>query len=211
MEREERASETVERLKKEYPEADTTLDYGNPFELLVSTILSAQCTDERVNKVTPDLFDRYPTPQDMAEADMDELKDLIRSTGFYNSKAGYLKNGASIIVDEYDGELPLKMSEMTELPGVGRKTANVVLSNAFQIDEGIAVDTHVSRLSQRLELTDAETPEAIESDLMEMLPEEDWRIVSHLLIFHGREVCNARNPECGECTLEDICPNSRLE
>ena len=211
MQKENRASEVVERLKDEYPDADTTLDYGTPYQLLVATILSAQCTDERVNKVTPELFDRFPTPREMADADLDGIKSIVKSTGFYNSKAGYLKDGAEMIVEEFDGELPLEVDQMTELPGVGRKTANVVLSNAFEIHEGIAVDTHVSRLSQRLGLTQNESPEPIEQDLTEMLPEDDWRIASHLLIAHGRAVCGARNPQCGECVLEDICPSSKLD
>ncbi|MDY7081206.1 MAG: endonuclease III [Halobacteria archaeon] len=208
---EERAAEIVERLKDEYPEADTTLDFETPYQLLVATILSAQCTDERVNKVTPELFEEFSTAEDMAEADIERIKDIIRSTGFYNSKAEYIKDGAEIIVEEFDGELPRKMSDMTKLPGVGRKTANVVLSNAFAVDEGIAVDTHVQRLSQRLELTDNESPEAIEDDLMEIIPEEDWRLVSHLLIYHGRAVCGARSPDCANCVIEDMCPSSRVD
>ncbi|MDY6779029.1 MAG: endonuclease III [Halobacteria archaeon] len=211
MDRDERSSLVLERLKEEYPDADTTLDYQNPFELLVATVLSAQCTDERVNQVTPELFDEYPTPEEMAEADVERIQEIVHSTGFYKSKADYLKQGSRLLVENFDGEVPESVDELTQLPGVGRKTANVVVSNAFGVDEGIAVDTHVLRLTERLELTDSPGDrDCVEEDLMELVPEDDWRLVSHLLIFHGREVCSARSPDCDECVLEDICPSSRL-
>ncbi|MDY6774636.1 MAG: endonuclease III [Halobacteria archaeon] len=210
MDRQERAQEVYERLEEEYPEAHTTLDYETPFQLLVATVLSAQCTDERVNKVTTELFDEYPTPEAMAEADEDRLKEIIRSTGYYNSKSDYLLESSRRIVEEYGGEVPRSMDELTTLKGVARKTANVVLSNAFDSHEGIAVDTHVQRVSQRLGITEEEKPERIEEDLMEIYDRDQWRLVSHLLIFHGRATCTARSPDCGDCVLEDICPSSEL-
>ena len=208
MDERERAHEILDRLRDEYPEADTTLDYDSPYQLLVATILSAQCTDERVNAVTPDLFDAYPTAEAMADADREHVAEMIHSTGFYESKTDYLLDGARWLVDEHGGDVPRSMEALTEHPGVGRKTANVVLSNAFGVDEGVAVDTHVGRLSGRLELSEHDGPEAIERDLMELLPEEDWRIVSHLLIFHGRAICSARSPDCDGCVLEGLCPSA---
>ena len=204
------ADEVLARLRDEYPEADTTLDYETPYELLVATVLSAQCTDERVNSVTPELFEEFPTPEAMAEAPRDRVKEIIRSTGYYNSKADYLVDGACTLVEEFDGEVPHSVDELTAVEGVGRKTANVVVSNAFGTHEGIAVDTHVQRLSQRLGLVETEKRDEIEDVLREGVPQEDWGLVSHLLIAHGRETCTARSPDCGSCVLEDICPSSRL-
>lgn len=207
-----RAEEIIARLKDEYPEADTTLDYGTPYELLVATVLSAQCTDERVNSVTPTLFDEFPTPEAMAGAEQERVAEIIRSTGYYNSKSEYLVDGARTLVDEFDGEVPDNVGDLTRVEGVGRKTANVVVSNAFETPEheGIAVDTHVQRLAQRLGLAETENRDAIERVLQEKVPQEDWGTVSHLLIAHGRAVCSARSPDCGECVLEDLCPSSRV-
>jgi len=202
--------EILARLKDEYPEADTTLDYGTPYELLVATVLSAQCTDERVNGVTPELFEEYPTPEAMAEAPQDRVEELVRSTGFYRRKARHLREGAGTLVEEFDGEVPRNVEDLTRVEGVGRKTANVVVSNAFGTHEGIAVDTHVQRLSQRLGIVETDDRDAIEAALREKVPQEDWGLVSHLLIFHGRATCTARNPDCGDCVLKDLCPSSRV-
>jgi endonuclease-3 len=206
---EKKTNEVIARLKDEYPEADTTLDYETPYELLVATVLSAQCTDERVNSVTPDLFEEYPTPEAMAEAKQEEIEELVRPTGFYRRKARHLREGARTLVREFDGEVPRNVKDLTRVEGVGRKTANVVVSNAFGTHEGIAVDTHVQRLSQRLGLVDTDDRDEIERALREKVPQEDWGLVSHLLIFHGRATCTARNPDCEDCVLEDICPSSR--
>ena len=206
----ERADEILARLKDEYPEADTTLDYETPYELLVATVLSAQCTDERVNSVTPALFEEYPTPEAMADAPLERIAELVKPTGYYNSKSEYLKDGARTLVEEFDGEVPRSIEDLTTVEGVGRKTANVVVSNAFGTHEGVAVDTHVQRLSQRLGLAETENRDEIEDILREEFPQEDWGLVSHLLIAHGRAVCTARSPDCGACVLEDLCPSSRL-
>ena len=202
--------EVLARLRDEYPEAEATLGYETPYQLLVATVLSAQCTDERVNSVTPALFNEYPTPEAMAEAPLDRIKDLVRPTGYYNSKAEYLKNGARTLVEEFDGEVPRNVDDLTRVEGVGRKTANVVVSNAFGTHEGVAVDTHVQRLSQRLGIVETENRDKIEEVLREGVPREDWGLVSHLLIAHGRAVCSARSPDCGACVLEDLCPSSRV-
>ena len=206
----ERADEILARLKDEYPEADTTLDYETPYELLVATVLSAQCTDERVNSVTPALFEEYPTPEAMADAPLERIAELVKPTGYYNSKSEYLKDGARTLVEEFDGEVPRSIEDLTTVEGVGRKTANVVVSNAFGTHEGVAVDTHVQRLSQRLGLVETENRDEIEDILREEFPQEDWGLVSHLLIAHGRAVCTARSPDCGACVLEVLCPSSRL-
>jgi endonuclease-3 len=205
-----RAAEIVARLQSAYPAAKCSLDFRNAFELLVATILSAQCTDERVNMVTPALFERYPTPEDLAGARTDELEDMIRSTGFFRNKTKSLLGMAGAVVERHGGAVPSGFDEMVRLPGVGRKTANVVLGNAFGINEGIAVDTHVRRVSGRLGLTRHTDPEKIELDLMKLVPRERWTDLSHLLIFHGRAVCRAPKPRCEDCTLSDICPSSRV-
>ena len=210
MEKNEKTVEILARLKDEYPEADTTLDYETPYQLLVATVLSAQCTDERVNSVTPALFDEYPTPEAMADAPLEHIAELVKPTGYYNSKAEYLKNGAQTLVEEFDGEVPRNIDDLTRVEGVGRKTANVVVSNAFGTHEGIAVDTHVQRLTQRLSLVETDNRDEIERVLREKVPREDWGLVSHLLIAHGRAVCTARSPDCGACVLEDMCPSSRV-
>ncbi len=209
--RDEQVDEVVDRLHDEYPDATISLDFEDRLQLLVAVVLSAQCTDERVNEVTKDLFEKYRTPEDYAEADQDELADDIYGITYHNQKAGYLKGACETIVEEYDGEVPDTMSGLTDLSGVGRKTANVVLQHGHEVVEGIVVDTHVQRLSRRLGITEEERPDAIEQDLMPLVPEDEWQWYTHLLISHGRAVCTARNPDCGECVLEDICPSSRLD
>jgi endonuclease III len=201
-------TETISRLKEEYPDAKTELNWSNPLELLVATILSAQCTDVRVNQVTERLFEKYRSAEDYANAPPEELEEDIRPTGFYRNKAKSIRGMARAVAAEHGGEVPRSMEELVALPGVGRKTANVVLGNAFGVDEGVVVDTHVRRLSQRLGLTRHEDPEKIEQDLMRVVPEEDWTVFSHLLIFHGRKVCKARRPLCEDCVLNDLCPSA---
>ena len=207
--REEQTETVVDRLWEVYPDATISLHYGNRLELLVAVVLSAQCTDERVNEVTADLFETYETATDYAAADEAELAEDIYGITFHNNKAGYLKAAGEIMVDKHDGEVPDTMADLTELPGVGRKTANVVLQHGHDIVEGIVVDTHVQRLSRRLGLTEKERPEAIESDLMPVVPDEEWRDFTHLLISHGRAVCTAQNPDCEDCVLADVCPSER--
>jgi endonuclease-3 len=203
------ASEVIVRLKTEYPDARTELDWSNPLELLVATILSAQTTDVQVNRVTESLFSKYRTAEDYADSTPDELEEDIRPTGFYRNKARSLRGMASALVEEHGGEVPRTMSELVALPGVGRKTANVVLGNAFGVNEGIVVDTHVRRVSGRLGLTESRDPVKIEQELMRLVPEVDWTIFSHLLILHGRRTCKARKPDCPNCILNDICPSAR--
>ena len=200
--------ETIARLKSEYPDATTALDWENPLELLVATILSAQTTDVRVNAVTPNLFAKYPTAADYAAADPTELEEDIRPTGFFRNKAKSLRGMADAIVEDHGGEVPRTMDELVALPGVGRKTANVVLGNAFGIDEGVVVDTHVRRLSNRLGFTIENDPEKIEEVLMQAVPKRDWTVFSHLLILHGRSVCKARKPACADCIVNDLCPSA---
>jgi endonuclease III len=204
------APEVVARLESEYPDARTELDWSNPLELLVATILSAQTTDVQVNKVTERLFAKYRTAEDYADAPSRVLEEDIRPTGFYRNKARSLRGMASALVEEHRGEVPRTMSELVALPGVGRKTANVVLGNAFGVDEGIVVDTHVRRVSGRLGLTQNRDPAKIEQDLMQVVPKDDWTIFSHLLILHGRRICKSRKPVCPNCTLNDICPSADL-
>ncbi|MBX3290119.1 MAG: endonuclease III [Acidobacteria bacterium] len=201
-----RTAEIIKRLKKAYPDAHCALVHSNPFELMIATILSAQCTDERVNIVTADLFRKYRSPQDLANADQHELEKDIHSTGFFRNKAKNIKAASRRIIDVYGGKVPQTMEDLLTLGGVARKTANVVLGNAFGIASGIVVDTHVSRLSQRLGLTTQTTPEKIEKDLTVLVPKRDWVMFSHWLIFHGRQVCNARKPKCDQCCLADQCP-----
>jgi endonuclease-3 len=203
------ASEVTARLKAEYPDARTELDWSNPLELLVATMLSAQTTDVQVNRVTQSLFAKYRKAEDYADAAPEELEEDVRPTGFYRNKARSLRGMASTLVEEHAGEVPRTMRELVALPGVGRKTANVVLGNAFGVDDGIVVDTHVRRVSDRLGLTESRDPVQIEQDLMEVVPQEDWTIFSHLLIFHGRRTCKARKPDCPNCVLKDICPSAR--
>ncbi len=200
----------LQRLKAAYPDAHCELNYRNPFELLVATILSAQCTDVRVNLVTPELFRRWPDAAALAEATQEELETVIRSTGFFRNKARNLLGMARALVAEHGGEVPATMAELRPLPGVGRKTANVVLGNAFGRSEGVTVDTHVLRLTALLGLTRQTTAEPVERDLMALVPREDWALVSHLLIWHGRRVCIANRPRHAECVLRDLCPAGRL-
>jgi endonuclease-3 len=202
-----RLPEIIRRLRALYPDAQCELNHESPFQLLVATILSAQCTDERVNQVTPGLFARYPTPELMAGADPVELEEAIRPTGFYHQKARYIKETSHQLVVAHGGEVPSTMKELTALPGVARKTANVVLGVAYGLPEGVVVDTHVRRLSRRLCLTEEDEPEMIERDLMNLVPRSEWIDIGHLLIFHGRRVCFARRPNCLECPLNNLCPS----
>jgi endonuclease-3 len=202
------APNTISRLKAAYPDARTELNWTNPLELLVATMLSAQTTDVRVNTVTPNLFAKYPTAAAYARADPAELEGVIRPTGFFRNKAKSLRGMARALVDDHGGEVPRTMPDLVALPGVGRKTANVVLGNAFSIDEGIVVDTHVRRLSNRLGFTTHEDPDKIERDLTQAVPREDWTIFSHLLILHGRNICRSRKPDCENCILNDLCPSA---
>ena len=205
-----RAKEIFKRLRKAYPDAHCALDHRNPYELLVATILSAQCTDVRVNMVTPALFERYPTPADLAEAKPEELEDLIRSTGFFRNKTKSLLGMSNAVVEQHSGRIPEEMDDLVDLPGVGRKTANVVLGNAFDKSIGVVVDTHVGRVSGRLGLTAETDPIKIEQDLMTLFPRKDWTLLSHLFIEHGRQICKAPTPKCEVCMLNDICPSSRV-
>jgi endonuclease III len=206
LEPKQRAAKVIELLEKEYPNAKTALNYSNPLEMLVSTMLSAQTTDERVNIVTKTLFKKYRTPEDYANADLKELEQDIRSTGFYHNKALNLKKCCKLLVQKYNSQVPKTMEELMELSGVARKTANIVLYNAYGITAGIAVDTHVRRLSQRLGLSEQNDPAKIEQDLMQITPKEKWMQLTDLLIFHGRQICIARKPKCEICVLNKICP-----
>ena len=203
-----RVLEIIELLEKEHPDAKIALHYTTPLELLVATILSAQCTDERVNMVTKNLFKKYRTPEDYANVDLEELEHDIRSISFYRSKAKNIKRCCQILVEKFNSEVPRTMKELLELPGVARKTANIVLSNAYDVIEGIVVDTHVRRVSKRLGLTKHDKADKVEKDLMEIVPKDKWKRVADLLIFHGRRVCNARKPKCEECVLNNLCPSA---
>ncbi len=203
-----RAQEILVRLKRLYPDATCSLNYSTPVQLLVATILSAQCTDERVNLVTPVLFSKFPDAASLANADLTELENLVRSTGFYRNKAKNIQVACRMIVNEFGGEVPKQMDQLLQLPGVARKTANVVLAHAFGINAGVTVDTHVKRLGQRLGLTEHTDPIHIERDLMRLLPQPDWENWSIRLIYHGRAICKARNPACEACQLADICPSA---
>jgi len=204
------APEILSLLKAAYPEARCALEHKNAYELLAATILSAQCTDVRVNLVTPALFARYPTPFELARAEPADVEEIIKSTGFFRNKTRSLIGMAQAVVADHGGEVPRTMEELRKLPGVGRKTANVVLSNAYGTNEGVTVDTHVTRLSRLLGLTREVDPVRIEDDLMRLYPREDWGLLSHLLIFHGRQVCIARRPRCRECVLAQLCPSANL-
>jgi len=205
-----RALEILRRLKLLYPDAPCTLDYETPVQLLVATILSAQCTDERVNRVTPALFQQFPDASALASAELSELEELVRSTGFYRNKAKNIQAACQMIEAEFGGQVPASMPELLKLPGVARKTANVVLAHAYGIHAGVTVDTHVKRLSQRLGLTQQTDPIRIEQDLIKLLPQSDWENWSIRIIYHGRAICNARNPDCGNCVLSDLCPAADL-
>ena len=205
-----RAGVVYDRLHAAYPDSHCALDHGSALELLVATILSAQCTDKRVNMVTPVLFARYPEAAAYAAAPLGELEELVKTTGFFRNKAKSLQGLGRALVEKHGGEVPRTMDELRVLPGVGRKTANVVLGNAFHINEGVVVDTHVGRLSRRLGLTFEDDPEKVEVDLMALVPQERWTLWSHLLIDHGRAVCLARKPDCGRCVLAELCPSAEV-
>lgn len=201
-------TELITRLRAAYPDAHCELDYETPIQLLVATILSAQCTDVRVNMTTPALFERYPTVEALAAADPVEMEDLVRPTGFYRQKVRYIREAAARILTGFGGEVPSDLDDLLTLPGVARKTANVVRGEIYGLADGITVDTHVKRLAARLGLTTATDPVKVERDLMAIIPRESWREISHLLIWHGRRLCTARKPACHECPLNDICPSA---
>jgi endonuclease III len=206
-----RVREVIRRLKRAYPDAKCSLNHSNPFELLVATILSAQCTDERVNIVTSDLFRKYRKPEDYLKVSPRELEKDIQSTGFFRNKTKSIQGTSKVLTEQYGGTVPHTMDELLELPGVARKTANVVLGNAFNIKAGVVVDTHVTRLSHRLDFTQQKTAEKIEHELIQVVPKKDWVIFPHLLISHGRKICKARNPLCDQCAVEKQCPSSFLK
>ncbi|HYV09371.1 MAG TPA: endonuclease III [Pyrinomonadaceae bacterium] len=206
-----RTRDIIRRLKRAYPDAKTALNHSNPFELLIATILSAQSTDVRVNIVTADLFRKYKKPEDYLKVSAHELEKDIHSTGFFRNKTKSIQGTAKLLTEQYGGEVPHTMDELLELPGVARKTANVVLGNAFGIKAGVVVDTHVTRLSHRLALSQEKTAEKIEQDLIPIVPKKDWVIFPHLMIYHGRKICKARNPLCEECAIEKLCPSSYLK
>jgi endonuclease-3 len=206
VDKEARAREIYQILAATYPDAHCALHHRNAFELTAATILSAQCTDDRVNQVTPALFDAYPDPEALAGAEQEEVEALIHSTGFFRNKAKSLIGMAQVVMTKHGGEIPPRMEDLVHLPGVGRKTANVVLGNAFGIDEGVVVDTHVGRLARRMGFTRQEDPVRIERDLVRLFPRAWWTMLSHLLIFHGRQQCPARRPRCGGCPVANLCP-----
>jgi endonuclease-3 len=209
MSEREKPQEIIALLRKEYPDAKgTALNFENALELLVATILAAQCTDEKVNEVTEVLFKRYKTPKDYAEADLEKLREIIKPTGFYRNKSKFIKAAARKLVEDSDSKVPRSIEEMTKLPGVARKTANIVLSNAYGVIEGVAVDTHVMRLSKRLGFTEQKNRDKIERDLMSLFPKEHWFELTNLLIAHGRSVCTARRPKCKECAVNELCPSA---
>jgi endonuclease-3 len=208
MEERERVQRIIELLTKEHPDAEIALHHSNPLELLVATVLSAQSTDKQVNEVTKALFKKYRTPEDYATADLEELEKDVRSTGFYRNKAKHLKKTGQMLVEKFNSRVPQTMEELTTLPGVARKTANIVLSNAFGVVEGIAVDTHVRRLAQRLGLSKNKSPDKIEMDLMALVPKKQWPKLTDLLIFHGRRVCTAKKPNCKDCVTSELCPSA---
>jgi endonuclease III len=205
-----RAEEVYDLLQAEYPDAHCELDHENPFQLAVATILSAQTTDVRVNMVTPNLFRRFPDAEALANAGQQEVEEIVRSTGFFRNKASNIIGFARGLMADHDGVVPADMDALAALPGVGRKTANVILGNAFGINEGVVVDTHIKRLSGLLRFTREETPEKVERDLMDLFPRERWTMLAHLLIWHGRRVCVARRPQCEECVVSHLCPSSKV-
>jgi endonuclease-3 len=204
----ERAPEVIRRLKEAHPDAKVALKFSNPLEMLVATILSAQCTDEKVNEVTATLFQKYRRPEDYLKAPEDELRQDIFSTGFYNQKAKAIRGACRVLVEEFDGRIPDTMEEIVRLPGVARKTGNIVLGNAYGVIEGIAVDTHVKRVATRLGFTAQKDPDKIERDLMAVIPQEDWFTFTYVLIDHGRRICNAKRPLCEVCPVNELCPSS---
>ncbi len=210
MKNQEKVAEIIKRLKKKYKEPKTALNFKTPFELLATTILSAQTTDKHVNKVTEKLFKKYKSMKDYADAPLEKLQQDVSSVNFYKTKAKNIQNAAKMTIENFNGKVPQTMDELIKLPGVARKTANIILYNAYNMNEGIAVDTHVKRLASRLGLTKTEDPVKIERDLMEMTPQKEWGAFSHLLIFHGRNICRAKNPKHDECILYDICPSKNI-
>ncbi|PWB71057.1 endonuclease III [candidate division GN15 bacterium] len=205
-----RAAKIIALLKKQYPDARCSLDFGTVHQLMVATILSAQCTDERVNMVTPALFERYTTVKDFAEANTEELEQLIYTTGFFRAKAKAIKQSAQQLMEQHGGEIPPTLEELVRLQGVGRKTASVILGAGFGLAEGVVVDTHVGRISRKLGLTRKNHPAKIERDLMALIDKDDWIAFSHLLIYHGRAICTARSPRCGECPVRKLCPGAEI-
>ena len=195
----------IEILKKTYPDAKCSLDFTTPFELLIAVILSAQCTDDRVNKTTPTIFSKYSTPQDFANIDISILEELIHPCGFYKNKAKNIKLTSQKLIDEFDAQVPCNMDDLISLPGVGRKTANVVMLEAFDNCQGIAVDTHALRLSHRFGLSKEEEASKVEQDLLRKIPKKYWRLMNHLFVYHGRNICTAKNPKCSECTVKEFC------
>lgn len=210
MKKAERNEKILKGLAKLFPNPDCALIHDNPYQLLIATILSAQCTDERVNRVTPPLFKMYPTPKKMGKAPLSSIEKLIQSTGFFRSKAKSLKSTSQDIVEYHNGQVPETMEELIKLKGVGRKTANVVLGNAFGKNIGVVVDTHVGRLSRRFGLTKQKDPVKVEKDLMKIVPQKDWTVISHRMIMHGRATCKSQRPKCGECKLNHLCPSSEV-
>ncbi len=203
--------EIVKILKNEYPDAKCSLDFETPFQMVIAVMLSAQCTDERVNKTTPSIFAKYSTPEDFANADVKKIEELIHPCGFYKNKAKNIKACAEMIVKKYNGEVPRTMKELMELPGVGRKSANVVMLEAFGDAQGIAVDTHCKRIANRLGLSNQKEPEKIEQDLLKIFDKEDYKDINHLFIWHGRKTCTARNPKCNDCILKEYCKEFKNE
>jgi endonuclease-3 len=203
-------AEVIDRLRLAYPDAHCALNYDTPIQLLVATILSAQCTDERVNLTTPALFARFPTAEALAGADQSDMEELVRPTGFYRQKARYIRESAHLVLHEYGGEVPRAMDDLLRLPGVARKTANVVRGEVYGLADGVTVDTHIKRLSGRLGFTAETDPVKVERDLMAIIPRESWIEIAHLLIWHGRQICKARKPDCPTCPLNDICPASTV-
>ncbi len=212
MDFQERVDEVMKRLRKTYPDAPPTyLDYSNAFEMTIATILSAHTTDKSVNSVTPELFDRYPDPKALKEADPDEVKEIIRPAGMYNRKTEYIMKTAKMLVEDFGGEVPTTIKDLSKMPGISRKTANVILQTVFEINEGVVVDTHIQRVTQRLEFSEEERPEKIEKDLMDILPKDEWDDYARIIGAHGREICTAKSPDCPACPVNDLCPSAQLE
>jgi endonuclease-3 len=207
--REAQAAAVIDRLHEEYPDTTISLNFSNRLELLIAVILSAQCTDERVNEVTADLFETYDSVEDYAAVEQEELAEALNSVTYYNNKAGYIRDASRQLIEDHDGDVPDTMSALTDLQGVGRKTANVVLQHGHDVVEGVVVDTHVKRLTRRLGITERERPAAIEEDLMSIVEKAEWKPLTHLLISHGRATCTARNPDCADCVLADLCPSAK--
>lgn len=203
------AIEIIKKLKVYYPEATCSLDFATPFQMVVAVMLSAQCTDDRVNKTTPSLFEKYPTPQDICNLDISELEQIIHPCGFYRNKAKSIKAMAKEIMEKYNGQVPQTMEELMSLPGVGRKSANVIMLEAFNNPQGIAIDTHAKRIANRVGLSKEKTPEKIEQEILKLIPKEYYKDVNHLLVWHGRKICDARNPKCIECPIKEFCNKNK--